>query len=255
VSLEDLDPSATPGAPGDKSVTTATLPALNERLGALQDKLWAEERQSLLVVLQAMDTGGKDGTIKHVFGGLLPQATRVVTFKEPTPVELAHDFLWRVHSRAPRAGETVIFNRSHYEDVLIVRVHALVPTETWRKRFTLINDFEGILADGGTTIVKFFLHISRDEQRRRLQERLDDPTKRWKFRRADLAERALWPDYQAAYEDVLAKTSTKHAPWYVIPADHKWYRNWAVSTVLVRTLETMNPRYPDAHDLEGIEVT
>jgi PPK2 family polyphosphate:nucleotide phosphotransferase len=252
--LADVDPSSTDGAPGGKAKTNVALAELHEQFRGLQDRLWAEEKRSLLVVLQAMDTGGKDGTIKHVFGGALPQATRVVSFKEPTPVELAHDFLWRVHIQTPRAGETAIFNRSHYEEVLIVRVHKLVPDEVWHARYELINDFEQALAGGGTTIVKLFLHISKDEQRRRLQARLDSPDKRWKFKATDLDERKLWDDYQAAYEDALRKTSTERAPWYVIPADHKWYRNWAVSNVLIDTLRAMDPRYPDPPELAGIVI-
>jgi len=252
--LADVDPSSTEGAPGGKSKSNAAFAELHEQFRGLQDRLWAEEKRSLLVVLQAMDTGGKDGTIKHVFGGALPQATRVVSFKEPTPVELAHDFLWRVHKEPPRKGETAIFNRSHYEEVLIVRVHNLVPKSVWSTRYEQINAFEETLVGGGTTIVKLFLHISNDEQRRRLQARLDSPDKRWKFKATDLGERKLWDDYQTAYEDALNKTSTKSAPWHVIPADHKWYRNWAVSNVLIDALREMDPRYPDPPELDGIVI-
>ena len=218
---------------------------LQLRLADLQDRLWAESRRSLLVVLQAMDAGGKDGTIKHVFRGVNPQGCRVQSFKEPTHLELAHDFLWRVHRAAPRAGEIGIFNRSHYEDVLITRVHGLVPEKVWRERYDLINSFEELLGHGGTTIVKLFLHISKGEQRKRFDSRLHEPRKRWKFQPSDLTERERWAAYQEAYADALTATSTASAPWYVIPADRKWYRNWAVSRVLIDTLEHMDPHYPE----------
>lgn len=240
-----VDTASRAGAPGDKDTTTEALAPLNERLFALQERLWAEGKQSLLVVLQAMDTGGKDGTIRHVFRGLNPAGVRVASFKAPTAEELRHDFLWRVHRQAPAAGEVVIFNRSQYEDVLIVRVHESVPEKVWRPRYDAIVDFERHLAEAGTTIVKFWLHISPDEQRNRLQARLDDPDKRWKFNPVDLDERKLWPRYQQAAEEMLWRTSTDDAPWYVVPADHKWYRNWVVSHVLIETLGAMDPRYPD----------
>ncbi|MCB1039007.1 MAG: polyphosphate kinase 2 family protein, partial [Acidimicrobiales bacterium] len=194
--------------------------------------------------LQAMDAGGKDGTIRHVFTGVNPQGVRVSSFKAPTPEELAHDFLWRIHRQVPARGEIGIFNRSHYEDVLIVRVNELVAEERWRKRYGSIRDWESMLADEGTTIVKLFLHISKGEQAERFQARLDDPTKRWKFSAADLDVRERWDDYQVAYEDALAETSAKQAPWYVIPADRKWYRNWAVLNVLLAALEEMDPQFP-----------
>ena len=207
------------------------------------------------MVLQAIDTGGKDGTIRHVFDGTNPQGVKVASFKRPTPVELAHDFLWRVERQTPGNGEIAIFNRSHYEDVLVVRVHGLVPEERWRRRYDHINDFERRLADEGTTILKFFLHISKEEQRERLQARLDEPHKRWKFSRGDLKERALWDDYQAAYEAVLSRTSTEWAPWYVVPADRKWYRNLVISSALVDTLDTLDPQYPEPEeDLDGVVV-
>ena len=230
------------------------LPAMHEELAALQDKLWAEARRSVLVVLQAMDTGGKDGTIRHVLGSVNPQGTRIVSFKAPTPAEHAHDFLWRVHKAAPAAGEIGVFNRSHYEDVVVVRVNRLVPDEACEQRYGLIRSFEDLLGHGGTTVVKLFLHISKDEQRRRLQRRLDRPDKRWKFQASDLTARARWDDYMAAYQDAIVRTSTTTAPWYVIPADHKWYRNWAVSRVLLDTLRAMDLRYPDPRDLGSIEV-
>jgi PPK2 family polyphosphate:nucleotide phosphotransferase len=182
-----------------------------------------------------------------------PQGLRVASFKKPSELELEHDYLWRVHAQMPASGEIVVFNRSHYEDVLVVRVHTLVPEPVWRKRYDQINDFERMLTESGTTIVKFFLHISKEEQRERLQARLDDPTKRWKFQHGDLDERKLWDEYSAAYEDALARTSTKDAPWYVVPANRKWIRNYIVANVLVRTLEKLNMRYP-APDLAGVHV-
>jgi PPK2 family polyphosphate:nucleotide phosphotransferase len=236
---------STAGAPGDRGETEAALPALQLQLADLQDRLWAESRRSLLVVLQAMDAGGKDGTIKHVFRGVNPQGCRVQSFKEPTHLEHAHDFLWRVHRAAPRAGEIGIFNRSHYEDVLITRVHGLVPEKVWRERYDLINSFEALLAHGGTTVVKLFLHISKGEQRKRFDSRLHEPRKRWKFQPSDLAERERWDAYQEAYADALGATSSASAPWYVIPADRKWYRNWAVSRVLIDALEHIDPHYPE----------
>ena len=244
VELDGIDPASTAGAPGGKDQTLAALPALQVELAVLQDRLAAEHRQSLLVVLQALDAGGKDGTIRHVFSGVNPQGVRVASFKAPTGSELEHDFLWRVHRVTPAAGEIGIFNRSHYEDVLAARVRGLVPEEVWRPRYELINGFEALLHHGGTTVVKLFLHISRDEQRRRLEERLRDPDKRWKFRPEDLLDRARWDEYQLAYREALEKTSTAVGPWYVIPADHKWYRNWVVSRILVKTLERMDPQYP-----------
>jgi PPK2 family polyphosphate:nucleotide phosphotransferase len=255
-SLAGRDPAASDGAPGDKKETKRALDDLAQRLGELQDRLYAESARSLLVVLQAMDAGGKDGTVKHVFAGVNPQGVRVTSFKVPTEDELGHDFLWRIHAHAPRHGEIAIFNRSHYEDVLVARVHGLVDESTWRRRYRHINHFEALLEDAGTRVVKLFLHISREEQARRLQARLDDPTKRWKFNRGDLAERERWDDYQAAYEETIAHTSTEHAPWYVIPADRKWFRNWAVSRIVIEALEAMDPRYPaPAEDLDGIAVT
>jgi PPK2 family polyphosphate:nucleotide phosphotransferase len=203
-------------------------------------------------VLQAMDAGGKDGTIRHVFRGVNPQATRVTAFKQPTPTELAHDFLWRVHRATPAAGEIGIFNRSHYEDVLTVRVHGLVPEQVWRARYDAISAFEHELWTCGTTMVKVWLHISAKEQRRRLIERAERPDKRWKLQPSDLTERKYWDDYQVAADEMLVRTSTAWAPWYVIPADHKWYRNWVVSEILIATLEEMDPHYPPAVDLGSV---
>ncbi len=244
VDLVQLDPASTEGAPGAKEETEAAIPALVEELSGLQDRLWAEATRSVLVVLQAMDAAGKDGTIKHVFRGVNPQGTRVSSFKQPTALELAHDFLWRVHQAAPRAGEIAIFNRSHYEDVLVTRVHGLVSEATWKARYELINSFEALLAHGGTTVIKLFLHISKAEQEKRFEARLNEPDKRWKFQPGDLAEREHWDAYQAAYADALHATSTHDAPWYVVPANHKWYRNWVVSRILIDTLHGIDPQYP-----------
>ena len=206
-------------------------------------------------MLQAIDAGGKDGTIRRVFGGVNPQGCEVTSFKAPSEEELAHDFLWRVHKATPRRGKIGIFNRSHYEDVLIVRVHDLVPKAVWSKRYAIINSFEENLVASGTTVVKFFLHISKEEQAERFRKRLEDPEKHWKFRKADLDEREHWDDYQEAFEDALTKTSTKHAPWYVIPSDRKWYRDWVVLSILVETLRDMDPQFPPPEeDLAGIVV-
>ena len=212
---------------------------LNKRLEVLQENLYAHEKQRLLVVLQATDTGGKDGTIRAVFDGTNPQGVHVASFKKPTSKELAHDYLWRIHQHTPAKGHITVFNRSHYEDVLIVRVRDLVPETMWRKRYEHIRNFEQMLADEGTTIIKIFLHISKDEQRERLQARIDKPAKHWKFELGDLEERKLWDDYQEAFGDMLAETSTASAPWYAIPADRKWYRNLVISQLLVDTLENI----------------
>jgi PPK2 family polyphosphate:nucleotide phosphotransferase len=217
-------------------------------LDSLQERLHAEGRHRVLVVLQAIDTGGKDGTIRNVFGPLDAQGVRVASFKVPTEPERAHDYLWRVHAQAPGSGEITVFNRSHYEDVLVVRVHELVEERRWKRRYRHIRDFERLLCDEGTTIVKFFLHISADEQARRLQDRLDSPDKRWKFALGDLEERKRWNDYRAAFEDMLRETSTRRAPWYVVPADDKAARDLIVSEVLVRTLRRLNPQFPEPED-------
>ncbi len=255
VKLSDWDPNDRGEFKGNKEQAQAETEKLNQRLEELHELLYAEHKHKILIVLQAMDTGGKDGTIRHVFNGVNPQGARVANFKEPTAEELDHDYLWRVHKQVPAKGELVIFNRSHYEDVLVVRVHGLVPPEVWKKRFDQINAFEQMLSETGTTILKFYLHIDKDEQKERLQARLDDPTKHWKFRRGDLQERALWPAYMQAYEDVLNKTSTAAAPWYVIPANHKWYRNWVISSILVETLEGLKMKFPESEEnLEGIVI-
>lgn len=221
---------------------------LNDHLEAAQELLWAEDVHKVLLVLQATDTGGKDGTIRHVFDGVNPQGVRVASFKKPTPEELAHDYLWRVHKETPSTGEMVIFNRSHYEDVLVVRVHGWVDEEQIEKRFHHIREFERLLADEGTTIAKFFLHISKAEQKERLQARLDEPGKNWKFSTGDLAERKLWDEYQVAFADMLSRTSTDYAPWYVIPADRKWFRNLLISRIVVELLEGLDMQYPEPED-------
>jgi PPK2 family polyphosphate:nucleotide phosphotransferase len=244
VDLSKVDPADTRGWPKDDGeAETAEQLA---RLGDLQDRFWAEAKRSVLVVLQGIDAAGKDGTIQKVMEAFNPQGCVVAAFKVPTPEELAHDYLWRIHRQVPGKGQIGIFNRSHYEDVLVVRVHNLVPREVWSKRYSEINEFERLLADNGTTIVKFFLYIDRDEQRQRFQDRIDDPTKRWKFSLADLAERKLWGDYTAAFEEALSKTSTDYAPWYIIPANRNWMRNLAVSSILAETLEELKPAYPPA---------
>jgi len=244
--LCEWDPNDKSAFPGKKKEGRKQLLELNQRLEELQELLYAEHKHKVLIVLQAMDTGGKDGTIRHVFEGVNPQGVRVAGFKKPTPEELDHDFLWRVHKQVPARGEIVIFNRSHYEDVLVVRVHNLAPQEVWSKRYDHINDFERMLVDEGTTILKFFLHIDLDEQKERLQARLDEPNKRWKFKPEDLEERKLWPQYVKAYEDAISKTSTDWAPWYVVPANRKWYRNLVVGTVIIETLKDLDMRYPEA---------
>ena len=242
--LSSLDPSSTPGIRGGKDRAERRLPPLREELDGLQERFYADGRRGLLVVLQGMDTAGKDGTIRHVFEGVNPQGVRVAQFREPTPLEASHDFLWRVHAHVPAKGEVVIFNRSHYEDVLVSRVHGLVPRSVWTRRYDAINDFERELESEGTKVLKFFLHIDRDEQGERLRARRDDPTKRWKLSPADATERAAWPAYMAAYEEMVRRTSTPSAPWYVVPSDRKWYRNLVVSTVLVETLRGLDLRYP-----------
>jgi PPK2 family polyphosphate:nucleotide phosphotransferase len=221
----------------------------------LAKRLYAENKRSVLLVLQGMDTAGKDGTIRSVMKGMNPTSCQVHSFKIPSEEELDHDFLWRAHQVVPRRGNIGIFNRSHYEDVLVVRVHSIVPESRWRRRYELINDFEKLLSSCDTTIVKCFLHISKETQRKRLQERLDDPRKHWKFNMADLDERKLWGDYQRAYEDVLRECSTKQAPWHIVPSDRKWYRNLVISELLRKTLEELHPQYPEPEaDYEGIVV-
>ena len=248
IKLEKLDPADRSAYEGDKEKAQEDLAKLNDKLEEYQELLYAEHKHRVLIVLQAMDTGGKDGVIRRVFDGVNPQGVRVASFKVPTAEELDHDYLWRVHKMTPGRGEIVIFNRSHYEDVLVVRVHGLVPEKTWKKRYDHINEFERLLANEGTTILKFCLHIDKDEQKERLQARLDEPDKHWKFSLGDLEERKLWNQYMAAYEDVLNKTSTPWAPWYVIPANRKWYRDLVISTILVNTLKKLDMHYPEPKD-------
>lgn len=248
VDLSQWDPNGKAAFSGGKKEGRKALLALNERLETLQELLYAEHKHKVLIVLQALDTGGKDGTIRHVFEGVNPQGVKVAGFKAPTASELDHDYLWRVHQHVPGRGEIIIFNRSHYEDVLVVRVHELVPPDVWRRRFTQINAFERMLAEEGTTILKFYLHIDKEEQKQRLQARLDEPFKRWKFNLGDLEERKLWPVYAQAYEEALGRTSTEWAPWYVIPANRKWYRNLVIATIIVEALEALGMRYPEPEE-------
>lgn len=247
IDLKDWDPGDTGAWKGSEKAIDE-LADLTARLENLQELLYCEGRHRVLVVLQGMDTSGKDGVIRKVFEGVNPQGVRVASFKVPTPIELAHDYLWRVHAQTPARGEMVIFNRSHYEDVLVVRVHNLVGAEVWQKRYDQINAFERLLVDEGTTVLKFFLHISREEQKERLLERIETPEKNWKFNPGDLDERKCWPEYMAAYEDLLHKTSTDWAPWYLVPADKKWFRNALISTVLVETLQGFDMKYPVAEE-------
>ncbi len=256
IKLGDWNPDETGKYKGKKEDATDEILKLTNDLDALQELLYAEQKNKVLVVLQGMDTSGKDGVIRHVFEGVNPQGVKVAAFKVPTPEEQAHDYLWRIHKQTPGKGEVVIFNRSHYEDVLVVRVHGLVDETVWSKRYDQINQFERMLKDEGTTILKFFLHISLDEQKGRLQDRLADPKKQWKFSVGDLKERALWEDYMRAYDDVLEKTSTDWAPWYIVPANHKWYRDLIIGTILVDKLKSLNMKYPQpTEDLSKIVIT
>ena len=227
-----------------REVATPEIQKQIDRIAKLQYLLYADGNQSLLIVLQALDAGGKDGVIRHVFRAMNPQGTWVFGFKQPSKIEAARDFLWRAHARAPGKGEVVIFNRSHYEDVLVVRVHKVVPKPVWSKRYELINDFEKMLRENGTRILKFYLHISPEEQLERFKQRLDDPSAHWKISESDYSERELWSDYVEAFEEAIEKTSTKHAPWFVIPSDHKWFRNLAVSEIVADTLEDMDLKLP-----------
>lgn len=255
VRLLDWDPSDTHYFDGSKKEAKVELQSYNLKLRSLQELLFAESKHKLLIVLQAMDTGGKDGTIRHVFNGINPQGMKVTNFKSPTKREVNYDYLWRVHQKVPAKGEIGIFNRSHYEDVLIVRIHDLVPKSVWKKRFTHINEFERMLCDEGTTVLKFFLHIDKDEQKRRLEARLSTPEKHWKFDPSDISERKLWDQYVAAYEEVLEKTSTDWAPWRVIPGNNKAYRNLVIAKTICKTLEGLNMSYPKpAEGLDKIVV-
>jgi PPK2 family polyphosphate:nucleotide phosphotransferase len=251
VRLTEWDPRATGDFSGTKQDGKEALKPVVARLGELQEVLYAQGQHALLILIQGMDTAGKDGAIKHVFAATNPQGLRVATFGVPTELEYRYDFLRRVHRQTPAKGEIAIFNRSHYEDIVAVRVRELAPESIWRRRFDHINAFEQMLADEGTTILKFFLHISPEEQKERLEARLADPTKHWKFHKGDLDDRKLWAEYQQAYEEVLERSSTEHAPWYLIPADRKWYRNLIMSQIIVARLESLDLRFPEAE--EGLE--
>jgi len=244
VDLSKWDPEDSSEFDGNKEEGRAALANLNRKLAELQEILYAEHKHQVLIVLQAMDTGGKDGAIRHVFKGINPQGVRVASFKVPSAIEMDHDYLWRIHQQTPGKGEMVIFNRSHYEDVLVVRVHKLVPEKVWKRRYQQINNFEKLLAEEGTTILKFYLDISAEEQKERLRARLEDPTKHWKFHPNDLKERQLWKEYLRAYEDALEKTSTRYAPWYIVPANKKWYRDLVMASVILETLKDLKMEYP-----------
>jgi len=231
---------------GDKDDHEPYLNELREELKQLQNQLYAESKHRVLVVIQAMDTGGKDGTVKSVFSKVDPQGIHIEPFKKPNEDELAHDFLWRVHKQVPQDGQIVVFNRSHYEDIIAVRVKEIYPKEVWKPRYRHIVEFERMLAEEGTTIVKIFLHISKDEQKERLQARLDNPAKHWKFNPDDLKDRARWDDFMEVYEDVIEKTSTEHAPWHIVPADRKWYRNLVIARIMVDTLKGLDMKFPES---------
>jgi PPK2 family polyphosphate:nucleotide phosphotransferase len=251
--LDDHDPGETFG--WDKEAATAELDVEVARLSELQMLLFAEKQRSVLVVLQAMDAGGKDGVLREVLTGLNPAGVRVTSFGVPSEAERAHDYLWRVHQHTPADGQIAVFNRSHYEDVLVVRVKNLAPSSIWRKRYTQIRNWEQMLVDEGTTIVKLYLNISTEEQRERLQDRVDSPDERWKFRLGDLDDRKLWPDYMKAFHDALVRTSTPSAPWYVVPADRKWVRNLAAAKVLRHTIAQLDPQLPPPEEgIEGVKV-
>ena len=245
--VKDDDAGIKPLSGGDKAADKARTLELAQEIATLQNVFYAEHQRKLLVVLQGMDTSGKDGTVKGVFGAVDPLGIRSVAFKAPSTVEREHDFLWRIHSQVPGQGEVVIFNRSHYEDVLITRVHGWIDDNEAERRMAHIRDFERMLAETGTVILKFFLHISKDEQKKRLEERLADPDKHWKFDPNDLKERELWDDYRAVYAKAITETDADHAPWYVIPSDSKSHRNLAIATIVADTLRKMNLKYPDAH--------
>lgn len=250
--LGKIDPSDS-GKRGTRDTAEAEIAAAVKRMDELQYLLFADGTKSLLIVLQALDAGGKDGVIRHLFSGMNPQGTSVAAFKAPDRLELAHDFLWRVHRHAPAQGEVMIFNRSHYEDVLVARVRKLVPKKVWSGRYGLINEFEKGLAEAGTRILKFYLHISPGEQLDRFRQRLDDPARRWKISESDYSERELWPEYIAAYEEAIERTSTEWAPWFVIPANHKWFRNLAISAIVADAMEDMKLKVPPPHvDLADI---
>jgi PPK2 family polyphosphate:nucleotide phosphotransferase len=254
VSLKDYDPDDTGGYASAEEAGEVLRKQLDE-LSRLQNLLYAENRRALLIVLQGMDTSGKDGTIRHVLAGLSPLGVQVKAFKVPTEEELAHDFLWRIHKEVPKHGVIGIFNRSHYEDVLVVRVHGLVPRKVWKNRYELINQFEKLLVKNNVIVLKFFLHISKAEQKARLEQRLADPTRYWKFSLQDVEERKYWSAYRKAYEDVLSRCSTKWAPWHLVPANHKWYRNLVVAETIVQTLGELDMHYPPPSvDLSKIKI-
>jgi PPK2 family polyphosphate:nucleotide phosphotransferase len=252
--LKDYSPDDLGDFDGKKQKGIQKLSECRTEIDRLQEILYAENKHRILIVLQAMDGGGKDGTIRGVFDGVNPQGVRVISFKVPTPVELAHDYLWRIHSQTPGKGEIVVFNRSHYEDLLVVRVHNIVPKEVWKKRYQQISDFEQQLTEEGTTILKFFLNVSLDVQKERFLERLEMPEKRWKFNPGDLVERKSWPEYMKAYEEAIQKTSTKWAPWYVVPANRNWYRNLVVASVIAEKLKSLNMEFPNPQiDIEAFK--
>ena len=251
INLKKFDPEDTSWWQKDNSSAKKELNKLREKLINLQQLLYSENKHKVLIVLQAMDSGGKDGTIRSIFKGVNPQGVSVASFKVPTPVELGHDYLWRVHAKTPQTGEIVIFNRSHYEDVLVVRVHNLVPKKVWEKRYDHIAQFEKLLADEGTTILKFFLNISKDEQKKRFLERIEIPEKQWKFNPNDIEERKLWSVYMQAYEEAISKTSTSKAPWFVIPANQNWYRDLVIAKIITDYLENLKMNYPQP--VENIE--
>ncbi|MCP3968624.1 MAG: polyphosphate kinase 2 family protein [Lentisphaerae bacterium] len=254
VNLNKIDPDFT-DVYENKEEALEQLEQNTAKLAELQYKLYSENKQSLLIVLQAMDAGGKDGTIKHVMGPMNPQSCRVHSYKQPSSEELDHDFLWRIHRFAPRNGEVVIYNRSHYEDVLVVRVHDLVPKEIWSRRYEFINDFEKMLSFHKVKIVKLFLHITQEEQLKRFRKRLERPDKQWKISECDYKERQYWNDYTKAFEDAMEKCSTCHSPWYIIPANHKWFRNLSVSQILIDTMEDMKMKLPEPEvDIEHIRL-
>lgn len=252
VRLKDIDPAGTKGGSGKKAAEKRVA-KLQLRMDELQFQLYAEGKRSLLICLQALDAGGKDGVVRHVLASMNPQGCRVTSFKQPSTEEASHDFLWRIEKEAPRKGQVAVFNRSHYEDVLVVRVHDLVPKAIWSQRYDQINDFERRLTANGTKILKFYLHISPEEQLKRFEKRLDDPDRQWKISEADYTERNYWDDYRSAYEDALGKCSTAQAPWYVIPSDHKWYRDLVIAEIIVATMEGMGMKLPKPTvDISGI---
>jgi len=254
INLKNYSPDDLGDYDGKKQKGFEKLAECRADIDRLQELLYSESKHRILIVLQAMDGGGKDGTIRAVFDGVNPQGVRVTSFKVPTPIEISHDYLWRIHAQTPGNGEIVVFNRSHYEDVLVVRVHNFVPSEVWGKRYQQINDFEQQLAEEGTTILKFFLNISLDEQKVRFMERLEIPEKRWKFNPGDLVERKSWPEYMKAYEEAIQKTSTKWAPWYVVPANRNWYRNLVVASVIAEKLKSLKMEYPNPQiDVEAFK--